>query len=95
MLTLTENAQAAVKGLTTEAGLPEGGGVRIALTAANDQLELSLVPEPQATDQVVETEEARVFVAEETGPLLEGQTLDAGQTAEGVGFTLRPQEPQA
>jgi iron-sulfur cluster assembly protein len=95
MLTLTENAQAAVKGLTTEAGLPEGGGVRIALTADQSQLEMSLVTEPAASDQIVEADDARVFVSEETSPILAGHTLDAGQTPEGIGFSLRDQESEA
>lgn len=95
MLTLTDNAQAAVKGLATEAGLPDGGGVRIALTAEQDQLEMSLVAEPLESDQVIEAEEAKVFVSEETSPILSGHTLDAAQTPEGIGFSLHPQEPEA
>lgn len=94
-LVLTENAQAAVKGLTVQAGLPDGGGVRIALAPEQNQLELSLVPGPEAGDEVVEADEAKVFVSEETSPLLDGQTLDAGQTPEGVGFSLHPQQPEA
>lgn len=95
MLTLTENAEAAVKGLATEAGLPESGGVRIALTPDQSQLEMSLVTEPAASDQVVESADARVFVSEETSPVLAGHTLDAGQTPEGIGFSLHAQEPDA
>lgn len=95
MLTLTENAQAAVKGLATDAGLPESGGVRIALTADQAQLEMSLVAEPLESDQVIEAADAKVFVSEETSPILAGHTLDAGQTPEGVGFSLHAQEPEA
>ncbi|WP_043500660.1 HesB/IscA family protein [Georgenia sp. SUBG003] len=95
MLTLTENAQAAVKGLTTEAGLPESGGVRIALTDEQTQLEMSLVTEPHPSDEVVEAEDAKVFVSAETSPILTDHELDAAQTPEGIGFTLRAQDPQA
>jgi Fe-S cluster assembly iron-binding protein IscA len=44
----------------------------------------------EPNDQVVESGEAKVYVAEDTSPALEGQTLDAQQTEEGVGFTLQP-----
>lgn len=88
MLTLTENAQAAVAGLTTEANVPETGGVRIALTEDQSQLEMSLVPEPQETDEVIDTDGAKVFVAAETAPVLADHTLDAQQTPEGIGFSL-------
>lgn len=90
MLNVTENAQAAVKGLTTEAELPDSAGLRIALADDQAQLEVSLVPQPEPTDQVLDTEEAPVYVAEDTAPILEGQTLDATQTAEGIGFSLQP-----
>lgn len=48
------------------------------------------MPEPEPNDQVVESGEAKVYVAEDTSPALEGQALDAQQTEEGVGFTLQP-----
>lgn len=95
MLTLTENARAAVRGLTTEAGLPESGGVRIALTEDQTQLEMSLVAEPLASDHAVGPDDAKVFVSEETSPVLTGHTLDAAQTPEGIGFSLQAQEPDA
>ncbi|PFG38768.1 Fe-S cluster assembly iron-binding protein IscA [Georgenia soli] len=95
MLTLTENAQAAVRGLTTEAGLLESGGVRIALTEDQTQLEMSLVAEPLPSDHAVGEDDARVFVSEETSPVLSGHTLDAAQTPEGIGFSLQAQGPDA
>lgn len=92
MLTLTDTAQAAVRDLTAQAGLPAEGGMRIATTEKDDQLELTLVPAPQPADAVIEDDGARVFVAEDTAPLLSGHALDAGATEQGVGFALRPQE---
>lgn len=92
MLNVTENAQAVVKGLTTDAGLPETGGLRIALAEDETQLEVSLVPEPLPTDHNVGGEDAAVYVAEETTQVLEDQTLDANQNEEGIGFTLAPTE---
>jgi iron-sulfur cluster assembly protein len=95
MLTMTDNAQAVVTGLTTDQGLPETAGLRLALAADQAQLEVALVPEPEATDQVVTSGQAQVYVAQDTVPALEGQILDASQTPEGIGFTLQPQQPGA
>jgi iron-sulfur cluster assembly protein len=95
MLTVTENAQAVVKGLTTDQGLPETAGLRLALAEDQAQLEVALVPQPEPSDQVVADSEAPVYVAEDTVPALADQTLDASQTAEGIGFTLQPQQPTA
>ncbi|UFU03339.1 hypothetical protein LQF12_01620 [Ruania suaedae] len=92
MLTLTENAQTAIKSITEQAGLPAEGGVRIAMAESGTELQLSLVPEPQNEDQIIEDEGARVFVATETSDLLETQQLDANQSAEGTGFTLTSKE---
>lgn len=91
MLTLTENAQTAIKTLTSEAGLPEDGGVRIAMADGGSELQMALSPEPAAGDQVIDTDGARVFVAEETAPMLDAQELDATETDQGTGFSLRQQ----
>ncbi|HSP59789.1 MAG TPA: iron-sulfur cluster biosynthesis family protein [Ornithinimicrobium sp.] len=95
MLTVTENAQAVVKGLTSEQGMPESAGLRLSLAPDQTQLQVALVPQPEPTDQTVPSTQAPVYVAEDTVPALADQTLDAAQTAEGVGFTLQPQEPTA
>ena len=52
---------------------------------------MALSPEPAVGDQVIENDGARVFVAEETATMLESQELDATETAEGTGFSLRQQ----
>ncbi|MDV3220011.1 Fe-S cluster assembly protein HesB [Intrasporangium sp.] len=85
MLTVTENAQAVVKGLTSDNASPTAG-LRIARD--QDQLAVRVVAEPQPSDVVVDAGEARVYLAEDTAPTLEDQTLDATQTPEGIGFTL-------
>lgn len=93
MLTVTENAQAVVKGLTSEQGLPETAGLRLSLAPDQTQLEVALVPQPEPTDRSVPGAAAPVYVAEDTVPVLADQTLDAAQSPEGVGFTLEPQQP--
>ncbi|MFN2319691.1 MAG: Fe-S cluster assembly protein HesB [Dermatophilaceae bacterium] len=92
MLTVTDNAQSLVKGLTENADLPETGGVRLAMAPDQAQLTVSLVTEPEDTDQVVDSGEARIYVAEDAAEALDGHALDATQTPDGVGFTL--QTPQ-
>src|SRR5665811_1550631 len=52
MLTLTENAQVAIRTIASEAGLPDSGGVRITMADAGDQFEMSLAPEPALSDAV-------------------------------------------
>lgn len=91
MLTLTENAQTAIKTLTTQAGLPDEGGVRIAMAENGSELQMALSPEPAVGDEVIDTDGARVFVAEETATMLESQELDATETEQGTGFSLRQQ----
>ena len=49
-----------VTDITAEAGLPDSGGVRIAVTEEGSQLQMELAPEPQAGDDVIDTEGAIV-----------------------------------
>lgn len=92
MLTVSENAQAVVKGLTDSEELPPTAGVRLAVGPDQSQLEVSVVREPEATDVAAEAGDGNVYLADNAAPLLEGQMLDATQTDEGVGFTLTPQQ---
>lgn len=91
MLSITETAQTAIRSLSEQAGLPETGGVRLAMDETQNGLQMSLAPEPETGDQVVEGEGARVFMPTETATLLETQELDAASTPEGTGFSLRAQ----
>lgn len=94
MLTVTENAQEVVKGLTTREGLPDTAGLRLALAADPTQLEVTVVAQPEPSDQVVPGGDAQVYVAEGATEVLDDQTLDATPTPDGVGFTLAPQSQQ-
>ena len=93
MLTLTENASTAVRDLTTRAGLPDSGGLRIAESQQQlGSFELALVPEAVPGDEVIASEGATVFVPPETATALADLTLDADPSAAGSpGFTLAPQ----
>lgn len=92
MLTLTENARSAVADLTSKAGLPDSGGLRIA--ESPDQIgsfELSLVTEPAPGDDVITEGPAHVFIAPETSTTLADQELDVESTSGSAGFRLSPQ----
>src|SRR5690606_13213861 len=76
MLRLTDNAKAAITGITSQSGLPETGGVRLSLTTDADEVEMSLSPEPQSGDEVIEEDGARVFLEEAASTLLAEHMLD-------------------
>lgn len=81
MLTLTDNAQLAIRSLTGSIDAPDGAGVRIATTApggdgATPELELAIVPEPVDGDQVVDENGARVYLDPAAAMMLDHETLD-------------------
>ncbi len=90
MLTLTENAASAVKGLTTRIPDTEQGGLRIRNTDAPEaSFELTLAPAPEAEDEVVEVHGARVFVDPVIADVLDNRILDAKVAEDGsVKFAL-------
>lgn len=89
MLRLTDNAKAAITGITSQSGLPDTGGVRLSLTPDADEVEMSLSPQPETGDEVIDEDGARVFVEEAASTLLAEHMLDAESGPEGIGFALR------
>jgi len=78
VLTLTHNAVVAIRDVMAGVDVPEDAGLRI--SAKPDEagaLELALASQPYAGDQVIEQEDVRVFVAEDTVALLDDKALDA------------------
>lgn len=79
MLTLTADAETAIRSLV-EADPAGQAGVRIATTPAVDgegrQLGMEITESPQAGDQVIDSEGARVFLDETAASLLDHETLD-------------------
>ncbi|PZG09961.1 hypothetical protein [Nonomuraea aridisoli] len=78
MLTLTDNAVAAIRDLMVGEDVPADAGLRIA--PKEDQagtLEVSLASTPFEGDQVVEKEDVRVFVAQDAVQVLDDKSLDA------------------
>ena len=92
MLTLTDNAQDVVRGLTQHPQAPLVAWLRI---APGDQgLEFSLVTELVPGDALIDDGGVRVFVEPQTAQLLDERTLDA-QLDEGgeVNFFLASPDP--
>ena len=93
MLTLTDQAVAAIRDLTSRPGLPAQTGLRIApQDGGNGGLALSLSDGPQSGDRVIEEADVQVFVQPDAAAALDGRALDAqvGENGE-VSFLLQPQ----
>jgi len=90
VLTLTSEAVAAIRGLTSGPGLSAETGLRIAPDGGG--LALSLAEGPQAGDEVIEEADVQVFVQPDAAAALDGQALDAQVGDDGqVSFRLQPQ----
>jgi iron-sulfur cluster assembly protein len=93
MLTLTDQAVAAIRNLTTRPGLPAQTGLRIAPGEADTGgLALSLSDGPQAGDRVIEETDVQIYLQPEAATALEDKELDAQVNEDGeVSFLLQPQ----
>lgn len=94
MLTLTENAAEAIRGIVSSTELPEGAGLRIATqpgAAEPGLLEVTVAQVPAASDRVVDDDGARVFVEEGAVELLDDRQLDAEIEGHEVGFLITDQ----
>ena len=94
MLTLTPNAESAIRDILTTSSLTdEGGGLRISADPGSDGqvgFRLALVEAPEPQDSVVEDVSVPVYVGPDAKPLLDGGVLDATTQDEGVTFTVAP-----
>ncbi len=96
MLTLTPAASEAVNSLMEVTEMPDGAGIRISPVGVSEghaELSIGLAEAPEASDDVVEQEGARVFVEPDVTPLLDDKTLDAWVDDGRVTFAVR--EPGA
>lgn len=94
MLTITDTAAEAIRGIVAAPELPDGAGLRIATqpAAGASALEVSVAESPADTDQVVSEAGARVFVEADAVPLLDDKLLDAQIEGSRVGFMLSEQQ---
>jgi iron-sulfur cluster assembly protein len=93
VLAITEDAAAAINGIVSSAGLPEGAGLRITQelnTEAEDgprtDLRLSVVAAPEEGDEVLQDE--RIFIDPGAADLLDDKLLDADVVDQEVQFSL-------
>jgi iron-sulfur cluster assembly protein len=92
VLTLTDQAVSAIRGLTNRPGLPTETGLRIA-PQDDGGLALSLADGPQAGDQVIEDVDVQVFVQPDAAAVLEDKALDAQIGEDGlVSFMVQRQD---
>lgn len=76
MLAITENAAEAIKTLSTDAELPDDGGLRITAPDPAEGLELALAPSADAQDTVLRGEGITVFLEPTAAQLLDDKVLD-------------------
>jgi iron-sulfur cluster assembly protein len=94
MLTLTPTAVEVVRSLTSDDGVPEGTGLRIA--NQDGRLALALAPQPDEADRVIAGEGARLFLDDSAAAYLDDKVLDANVDDQGnPTFTLATQGPAA
>jgi iron-sulfur cluster assembly protein len=93
VLSLTDQAVSAIRGLTTRPGLAEETGLRIAPQDGDaGGLTLSLADGPQAGDQVIEESDVQVFLQPEAAAVLDDKALDAQINEDGeVSFVIQRQ----
>lgn len=94
MLTLTETASNVVKAIIEQNPEVENAGLRINAqgTDENAELGVAVVEAPEATDQVLEHDGARVFLDEGATIALADKVLDAQVGSDGsVSFAIGQQ----
>jgi iron-sulfur cluster assembly protein len=97
VLTLTPNAESAIRDILDSSEVGDRGGLRISADPGADGqvgFRMALVDEPQPQDQIVEDIEVPVFLGADAEPLLTNGVLDAAREDDSVTFTLGPKAPQ-
>lgn len=95
MLTLTGDAATAIRDITSQPGLPDDTGLRIAAAAASDgspAFEIAVAAAPQPADDVVEDQGARVFLDPDASAALDDKALDAEVSEGTVRFRIEDQQ---
>jgi iron-sulfur cluster assembly protein len=97
MLAVTEAAADAIVGLAVQGGLPDKGGLRVAMPAegeSQERLAVSLAPTPAEGDQVVTADRgAQVFLDPRATAYLSDKVLDVRKDIDGqLNFTLFNQD---
>jgi Fe-S cluster assembly iron-binding protein IscA len=99
VLTLTPDATDAIERILETPSVPDSAGIRIAPAVpatgptAGRELQVTIAEEPDDNDEVIEEEDARVFVDDAVTDYLADKQLDASGHGERVGFTIGEQSP--
>lgn len=96
MLALTDAAVGVIHDLTTQPGLPEGTGLRIAQQPDNGSgpaYALSLSQAPEVADEVIQAADTRVYLEHNAAQQLEDKVLDAKIDEQGEIAFLISQQP--
>jgi iron-sulfur cluster assembly protein len=99
MLALTDTAVGVIHDLTTQPGLPDGTGLRIAPQPDGENgvgpaYALSLSQGPGAYDEVIEAADTRVYLEPQVAEQLQDKVLDARIDEQGeVAFLVTQQSP--
>lgn len=96
MLTLTTTAADVIRNLSTQSSAdPSDRGVRISSQPDTaGALMLSVADGPEATDKIIESEGARVFLDPTAASLLDDKSLDADVDGQGgIAFLITDQQP--
>jgi Fe-S cluster assembly iron-binding protein IscA len=93
MLTITQQASDAIRGILASEGIPEGAMLRIGPPPQNgsqpgDGLAISVVETAPPEDQVVEGDQVEVAVEPTTAQLLDDKKLDATVASGQVNFMI-------
>ena len=81
MLAITDTAAEAIRTLTTDAELPDGGGLRISAPDPEQGLELSLAGRPDTEDVVLSGDGVSVFLEPTVAQVLDDKVLDVQPVA--------------
>jgi Fe-S cluster assembly iron-binding protein IscA len=97
MLAITDNAAEAIRSLSSQAELPDGGGLRIAATEPEEGLELSLAEQPSGDDVVLSGAGVTVILEPGAAEVLDDKVLDVQPVAGPDGqqelrFAIGPQD---
>lgn len=92
MLALTNDAAEIIRGIVDQSPLEEDdAGLRIAARPTSETeatLEMSLIDEPDVSDELIEHEGARVYLEPLAAEALTDKVLDASVEEEGIRFTI-------
>jgi Fe-S cluster assembly iron-binding protein IscA len=94
VLTITPDAERALDSVVSAENAPEGAGVRISQGVGADgqpAIGLSLAPEPEAGDEIVDDASVPVFLAPDVADLLDDKVLDAHVEGDQIAFQIGEQ----